>query len=143
MEINLETGDPQVGVKLIDRDHEEISCMVIELRLWLADGKPWNLTGALLQNLVRATASHFVLEEALMGAAQYPRLPIHCLSHQLMVEQMRAFAARSRKNGFVGNEPLLDLLSESHFAHVQNEDLSFGLWLNSTPRSSGFHPIGG
>jgi hemerythrin-like metal-binding protein len=133
----------ELGIKMIDRDHAEISCMVLELKLWLADGKPWSLTGALLQNLARATASHFVLEEAMMGAAQYPRLPFHCLSHQLMIEQMRALTARSRKDGFLGNEPLLDLLAESHFAHVQNEDLSFGLWLNSTPRSSGFHSMRG
>jgi hemerythrin-like metal-binding protein len=133
----------ELGIKMIDHDHAEISCMVLELKLWLADGKPWSLTGALLRNLARATASHFVLEEAMMGAAQYPRLPLHHLNHQLMMEQMQALTVRSRKGGVLSDDPLLDLLSESHFAHVQNEDLSFGLWLNSTPRSSGFHPIGG
>jgi hypothetical protein len=48
-----------------------------------------------------------------------------------MTDQMRALTTRCRKEGYVLDGPLLDLLSESHFAHMQTEDMTYGLWLNS------------
>ena len=120
-----------LGVKIIDRDHAEISEMMLDLRLGLAQGKPSSLTSAFLRNLARATASHFALEEAMMEAAKYTRLPVHRLRHRWMLDQMQVLTARCRKVGLHDNAPLLDLMSEAHFTHVQNEDLSFGLWLDS------------
>ncbi len=38
-----------LGVKIIDRDHAEISEMMLDLRLGLAQGKPSSLTSAFLQ----------------------------------------------------------------------------------------------
>jgi len=124
---------PSVGVKMMDRDHEEISGMVLELNAQAAAEKPWDRTGPLLRELIRATGCHFSLEEAMMTAAKYPHAAIHRLRHEWMIDQMRVLLARSRQSGFAANEPLLGLLAESHFAHVAAEDLRFGLWLNATP----------
>jgi len=122
-----------VGVKMMDRDHEEISGMVLELNLQATVDKPWEQSGALLRDLMRATASHFSLEEGMMKTARYPQAAIHRLRHEWMIDQMRVLLARSRESGLAANGLLVELLSESHFAHMHAEDQGFGLWLNTTP----------
>ena len=107
--------------------------MVLELNNQAAAGQPWDRTGPLLRELTRATVSHFSLEEAMMDTARYPHAVIHRLRHEWMIDQMRVLLARSRESGLAANEPLLELLSESHDAHMHTEDLRFGLWLNAEP----------
>ena len=128
-----EAGVPSVGVKMMDRDHDEISGMVVELNNQAAAGNPWDRTGRLLRELMRATASHYSLEEAMMDMATYPEAAIHRLRHEWMIDQMRVLLARSRESGLGANEPLLELLSQSHDEHMHTEDLRFGIWLNTEP----------
>jgi hemerythrin-like metal-binding protein len=107
--------------------------MVLELNLHAMAGKPWDRTGPLLRELVRATGSHFALEEALMQTADYPSATIHRLRHEWLIDQVRVLLARGREFGLAANEPLLELLSDSHLVHMHTDDLRFGLWLNAAP----------
>jgi hemerythrin-like metal-binding protein len=127
-----DAGAMNMGVKMIDRDHAEISDMVLELKLSVMAMKSWSQTGPLMRDLTRATSAHFSLEELMMEATGYPGLTIHKLRHQWMMEQLRTLTARCRKEGYLVDEPLLDLHSESHFAHVQTEDMTYGLWLSAS-----------
>jgi len=130
MEDVLKVRDGLVGVKMIDRDHAELSEMALELKLQAAAGRQWTLTSPLLRELARATASHFALEETMMESTNYPGALLHRLQHQWMVDQMRTLTARCRTSGLQANEMLLNLFVESHFAHVGRDDLHYGLWLN-------------
>ncbi len=133
MSYEAAAGVPSVGVKMMDRDHEEISGMVLELNSQAVAGTPWDRTGRTLRELIRAMASHYSLEEAMMDMAKYPQAAIHRLRHEWMIDQMRVLLARSRDSGLTANELLLELLSESHEAHMHAEDLHFGLWLSAEP----------
>jgi len=132
MQLVPESGPMSMGVKMIDRDHTEISDMVLELKLSAMTAKPWSQTGPQLRELTRAVSAHASLEELMMEATQYPGFAIHKLRHQWMMDQLRALTAQCRKEGYVLDGPLLDLFSESHFAHIQDEDMTFGLWLNAS-----------
>jgi hemerythrin-like metal-binding protein len=120
-----------VGVKMMDRDHMELSEMVLELNLESAAGKPWDRTGRILKEMTRAIGSHFALEQTMMESTRYPGATIHRLRHEWMMDQMRVLTARCKKDGVEANRMLLELLSESHFAHMQTDDLRYGLWLNA------------
>jgi hypothetical protein len=50
-----------------------------------------------------------------------------------MIDQMRVLATRCKQDGVAANQILLELLSESHFAHMQTDDLRYGAWLNAAP----------
>jgi hemerythrin len=123
--------EQSVGVKMMDRDHVEISEMVLELNLEAAAGKPWDRTGRLLKEVSRALVSHFELEQTMMETTRYPGLALHRLRHEWMIDQMRILMARCKQDGVASNQILLELLSESHFEHMQTEDLGYGLWLNA------------
>jgi hemerythrin-like metal-binding protein len=126
--------EQSVGVKMMDRDHVEISEMVLELNLEAAAGKPWDRTGRLLKEMSRALVSHFELEQTMMEATRYPGLTLHRLRHEWMIDQMRILTARCKQDGVASNQILLEMLSESHFEHMQTEDLGYGLWLNADMR---------
>jgi len=130
MESVLKVRDGLVGVRMIDRDHAELSEMTLELKLQAAAGRQWTLTSPLLRELARATVSHFALEETMMESTNYPGALLHRLQHQWMVDQVRTLTARCRRSDLQANEMLLNLLVESHFAHVGRDDLHYGLWLN-------------
>jgi hemerythrin-like metal-binding protein len=130
MEQTREEKGLSVGVKMMDRDHMEISEMVLELNLDAAAGRPWDHTGRILKDMARALSSHFAMEQTLMDSTRYPGATIHHLRHEWMIDQMRVLATRSKKDGIEANQMLLALLSESHFAHMQTDDMRYGLWLN-------------
>jgi hemerythrin-like metal-binding protein len=133
-------GEVNVGVRMMDRDHAEISGMALELKLHAAGAADWSRTGPLLREMARAAASHFVLEESLMEATRYPGLVAHRLRHQWMIDQFRTLQTRCRRKGLAVNETLLDLLVESHFAHIEKEDLRYGLWLNGSGETCSANP---
>jgi hemerythrin-like metal-binding protein len=122
-----------VGVKMMDRDHCELSEMVLDLNLEAAAGKPWDRTGRLLKEMARALGSHFGMEQTMMESTRYPGATIHRLRHEWMIDQMRVLATRCKQDGVAANQILLELLSESHFAHMQTDDLRYGAWLNAAP----------
>jgi hemerythrin-like metal-binding protein len=122
-----------VGVKMMDRDHCELSEMVLELNLEAAAGRPWDRTGRILKEMARALGSHFAMEQTMMESTRYPGATIHRLRHEWMIDQMRVLATRCKQDGVAANQILLELLSESHFAHMQTDDLRYGAWLNAAP----------
>lgn len=118
------------GVKMIDRDHREMSEVLQEIRNQIATGKPRNETNRLLSELALVTRSHFALEEGMMAATDYPGTVLHRLRHQWMMDQIKALTSCPGRKDLVLAVPLLELFSESHVAHMNTEDLGFGLWLN-------------
>lgn len=119
-----------LGVRMLDRDHSELSEVLLELQSQITMGKAQSVTSNLLSDLSRAMRSHFALEEGMMAASRFPGMAVHQLRHQWMMEQMKALSALTSRGALILNEPLLILFSESHFAHLYTEDVNLGLWLN-------------
>jgi len=119
-----------IGVRMMDRDHREIAEVLDEIKIQLATGKAQSTTERLIGDLARATRSHYILEEGIMAAANYPGMALHRLRHQWMMEQLKAVVPQSRRRNFALNLALLQLFSESHSDHVHTDDLRYGMWLN-------------
>ena len=118
-----------LGIEIIDRDHREISELLVEINFNVArDGDAGRRIRS-LRDLARATRSHFLLEEAMMAASKFPGLALHRLRHQWMLQQIGQLATYwgKEKNALV-REPI-GLLWESHIAHLESEDRAYGLWL--------------
>jgi len=134
MASSTKPGCCSLSVTIIGRDHAEIAGMLQELDLQASTAAPSTRTDPLLRELIRTTLSHFAVEEAMMEATRYEVAWFHRLGHQLMTNQLRALAASCRKGGLQQNAHLLNLIIESHFVHVKNEDQDYTLWLGAMAR---------
>lgn len=125
-----------LGSRVIDRDHREISELLVEINFNVSRDGDAGRRVHTLRELARATRSHFLLEEALMEASKFPGLPLHRLRHKWMLGQIWQLANYwgRQKNALI-LEPI-GLLQESHAAHMEREDRAYGLWLDGPVRDS-------
>jgi len=134
--MDLRTGNSEsiVGVRILDCDHREITEAILELQESAATQQDRGRVSSLLNKLRHFTSVHFALEEGMMAATRYPKLALHRLHHQRMMEHMRKLLPR-----FDGAHPVLQnealgCLAEWHTSHVQSDDLHYGHWLNGAPK---------
>ncbi len=119
-----------LDIKVIDRDHREISDLLVEINFNVArDGDAGRRISS-LRNTARATRSHFLLEEGMMEATRFPGLALHRMRHQWMLQQIGQLAAYwGKEKNALTREPIR-LLWESHIAHMESEDRGYSLWLD-------------
>jgi hemerythrin-like metal-binding protein len=123
--------DGDLGITVIGRDHQFISELLLEINFNAAkEGDPRRQIRR-LKELAHLTRAHFLLEEGMMTAAQYPGLAVHTLRHEWMMEQIRRLAAYWRGQGNAMTREPMVLLWESHTTHMDCEDRAFGLWLDA------------
>jgi hemerythrin len=119
-----------LSIRIIGRDHQEIAEILLEIN-FNAD-KDGDVGERLrrLKTLERITRSHFMLEEGMMTAADYPGVGIHVLRHEWMLDQIKRMAGYwdRRSDALLTREPIL--LWESHIAHSETEDRAFTVWMN-------------
>ena len=120
-----------LGIKMIDRDHHEISELLLEINFNAARDEDAARKIRRLRDLARVTRSHFLLEDLMMAETKYPGLALHRMRHEWMMEQIRQLAAYwGREKRALTLEPM-GLLWESHIEHVESEDRAYGLWLGA------------
>ncbi len=119
-----------VGVGILDCDHREMDEAFKELRGEIATGWKHSEAGYLLQRLAQFTLIHFALEEGMMEATKYPMAARHRTNHRRLMQQINELVSRYREEGLIPDEQWLSLLPASHHAHVENDDLNYGHWLN-------------
>jgi hemerythrin len=134
-EMNLTASSIElgIGVRILDCDHREMSETFSELRTALVKDEDRSRTLALLRKMSNFTLLHFALEDGMMAATKYPGMALHRLNHQRMATQIKAFVSRFSHGSATMNEKSLRLLAESHTAHIENDDLDYGFWLNGSP----------
>jgi hemerythrin-like metal-binding protein len=124
-------GHPSVGVKLLDRDHNFIEEIFSEIQFRAAAGLLNEQTGKLVRQLAQLMQVHFALEEGMMSSTHYPGSEIHQLRHQWMMEQIELLVTLRGRKEMKRNEELMKYLADSHRWHIRNDDLHYGLWLNT------------
>jgi len=130
--MDMSNHPPDLSVKVIDRDHREISDLMVEINVNVARDGDADRRIRNLRDVVRVSRSHFLLEEAMMAATKFPGLGLHRLRHQWMLQQIWQLAAYwGKEKNAMTREPM-GLLWESHVAHLESEDRAYGLWLNGS-----------
>lgn len=124
-------GD-EIGIEIVDRDHREISELLVAINVNAEKDGDAGRKILLLRDLARVTQSHFLLEEWMMAATNYPSLALHRQRHAWMLEEIRRLAEHwGKERSDLMREPM-GLLWESHIEHVECEDQAYGLWLGAT-----------
>jgi hemerythrin-like metal-binding protein len=121
--------DMKVGVTMLDRDHQDMFEAFQEIRDCVVRNQKRNRVDAQMRKLARFNLTHFALEDEMMRATKYPGIVLHRLEHQWLNEQMDTLIALRNQSDFALNEHSIQLLTESHLAHMQQDDLQYGYWL--------------
>jgi hemerythrin len=127
MIVTTRRNESSVGVGILDCDHREMDETLQELNAEIVTGNKYSQAGYLLRRLARFTLVHFALEEGMMEATKYPGLAQHRARHQRLAKQMNALVSLSDR---ARGRQYLSLLPVSHDAHIENDDVYFGIWLN-------------
>ena len=121
-----------IGDRMLDRDHDEISGLLLEMNFFAKDEAEIRKQ-RFFRKLSQLTLTHFALEEEMMSFTGYPGMEAHVLRHQAMIHDIRELSYwPSGQKGLLARLPA-GLLWESHTNHVEKEDQAFGLWLNGQP----------
>jgi hemerythrin len=124
-----------VGVKLIERDHDNLSEILSEIQFRITSGLASGKTSELVRKLAHHMQLHFALEEGMMTASRYPGIDLHRLQHQLLVDQVHILAKERGRGALERNAALLNFFAATHIKHMGHADLHYGIWLNAgSPR---------
>jgi len=136
VDLTTRNGELSVGVRILDCDHREMAETLSAIRTTVERDEDRSRTAALLRKLAHFTRIHFALEESMMAATKYPGMARHRLQHQRLMEQMKVLVCRYQRGSLTLQPQSLGFLPESHTAHVEKDDLSFGVWLNDPPSAN-------
>ncbi len=92
----LITWGPQleIGVDIIDKQHQGWVNLLNELDVALVEGRGLEQVGKTLNELVDYTHAHFRTEEGLMAKHGYEDLPMHRREHRVFTDQIEIFRDR-------------------------------------------------
>ena len=114
----------EIGIGVIDRQHQRIVEYINELHDTLEGGEDRASIQSLLHYLVDYTVSHFAFEEALMEEAVYRDLDIHKIAHQTFIRQLETFQKRFDDGEDVALE-LVTMLQNWLLKHIVDDDNSY------------------
>lgn len=115
-----------VGVKSIDAQHGRLVDTLNELHDAMMKGQAKEITGKLLQSLLRYTRDHFSAEEAMLARADYPKLEVHKVIHRDLTRKVEGYLARYEMGEVTLNLHLLNFLRDWLTNHIQQEDRAYG-----------------
>jgi len=131
-----EVSHISVGVRLLDRDHDDLTEILSEIQFRTAVGLPEGRTSEMLRTLAQRMQLHFALEESMMLATRYPGTAKHRLRHQWLIKQVRTLATKSGRCALERNPHLMNLMTGWHYQHVGDDDLDYGIWLSASGSNS-------
>jgi hemerythrin len=99
-----------------------------ELHDEMMNGHMNEAVAPLIGNLVSLAQEHFVTEERLMEANQFPGLADHRAIHQALSKKVEEFIARHDNGDRAAYSQFLYFLRERFTRHMQKEDHEYGLW---------------
>jgi hemerythrin len=124
------SSEYSVGVHTLDNQHTVLFNMLNDLHTAMMKGQMNGVTGPLLRKLAQYTREHFLAEEAMMTAANYPGLARHRIQHRDLTRQVEEFVARFEKGESAINIQLLSFLRDWLTNHIQRSDKEYGPWIN-------------
>jgi hemerythrin len=113
----------ELGIPVIDRQHQRFVRLVGELRRAVAD-HDHQAVGDLIEGLGTLTQEHFATEEKLMEIGYYPFLEEHRRSHRHFTERLLDYQRRHLAGAEIARE-LLTELQVYLSSHMRHEDALF------------------
>jgi len=112
------------GIQVIDRQHRRIVDYINRLYESHKNGSSKEETGAVIDELVDYTLTHFAFEETMLEDVDYSALDAHKAFHDQFIQQLRELRER-----FEHHEPaaieLNNLMVTWLFNHILHEDAAY------------------
>ena len=109
-----------IGIEVIDNQHKRIVEYINKLDDTRGNHNMKEV-GAVLDELVDYTLSHFTFEESLMEESGYPFVNAHKRVHQLFVKRVGEYMQRFKMGEDITDE-LLNTLRAWLINHIRNDD---------------------
>ncbi len=117
------TSDLYTGIDAIDNQHRRIVDYINQLEDAIAQAKPL-VVGAVLDELVDYTLSHFAFEESLQIEAGYKLAKPHKAIHDMFTKRVGDFQIKHRAGENVAQE-VHDMLGTWLVHHIKRDDMAY------------------
>lgn len=115
-----------IGVELIDHQHQELFKRVSRLQEALSSGAVNSEIAAMLKFLVVYTNQHFQDEEKVMASIAFTELENHRKMHESLTADVRDILINLKKGKKIHPYELIDFLSDWLLNHIRYEDKKIG-----------------
>lgn len=112
------------GIQVIDRQHRRIVDYINRLYEAHKNGSPKEETGAVIDELVDYTLTHFAFEETMLEDVNYAELDAHKVFHDQFIQQVREIRERFEEHEIAAIE-LNNLMVTWLFNHILHEDAAY------------------
>ncbi|HEX8964075.1 MAG TPA: bacteriohemerythrin [Rhodocyclaceae bacterium] len=112
----------KVGHGMIDRDHQRLVALINQLGEAMSAGQGKEACGAVLDELIDYTRTHFANEERLMAAHGYPDSAAHRAEHARLIEDVQEFRIKYASGTATLSVFLLRFLMEWLTHHIMQSD---------------------
>ena len=113
-----------IGIKVVDQQHKVLVDLINKLHKTRLHGENLQEMGAIFDELIAYTQTHFSDEEVLQQKAGYPDYPNHKQIHIKFVEKMRQFG-EDLKSGKLQAADLMRFLADWLISHIQRIDTKY------------------
>lgn len=112
------------GIQVIDRQHRRIVDYINRLYDAHKNGSSKEETGAVIDELVDYTLTHFAFEETMLEDVNYAALDAHKAFHDQFIQQVRVIRERFEEHEPAAIE-LNNLMVTWLFNHILHEDAAY------------------
>jgi hemerythrin len=120
------SSDYELNHEQIDEEHFHLFELINKLIASVARHDRWEFSAELAVQLAQQTRLHFDNEEAMMRAADYPRLDVHHEQHSELLSQVERLRDRLRDDHYLAqSHKALRFLNEWFSVHITRSDRLF------------------
>lgn len=118
-----------IGVELIDSQHQTLVNMINQLGTAREEGKTRDVLKEILVGIVDYTNFHFAAEENHMNETHYPLLSIHKSQHKVLINQVIKILEDYKSGKTNISDDLLKVLQNWLIKHILDHDHQYGNFL--------------
>ena len=117
-----------VGLSVIDKEHRKLVNILNSMHYAMTKGKGKEIVGAVLEELVQYTVSHFATEEGLLRKHGYAEFEKHRGIHQTMTLNVLDFQ-KKHTTGAVNTIKVMNFVTEWLKKHIMETDKKYSIFL--------------
>ena len=115
----------ETGIAIIDAQHKRLVDIINELNDALEAGRSDEIMGAILEELVAYTETHFSVEEKLMGNHDYEDIENHRREHRVFTDQIKMDRANFNAGAWKFEKRMMDYLRGWLVNHISASDRAY------------------
>lgn len=115
----------KLNIDSIDEQHKNLVDIINKLYNAFTDGKAHEITGEILDEMLKYTDYHFKTEEELFDKYDYPKSGEHKVIHNDFFEKTNYYKAKYEEGEENIHYDLMKYLKDWLIGHIQGEDVKY------------------